>query len=167
MHTLKKGYLHDTGMFYFTLGNLSPRLRSKLTSIHLIAIVKTTIISLYGMDAILQPLINDLKKLVGDRHLNVAHTCTHTHTHTQHLMCTQLYDTCRYYMYLCTHTYFRRKESILMCMAGHKSSMEHLLQFQQTTSVALLWVALRRAVLPTALVGIAWPLRRLLRRRYV
>ena len=53
-----------TGSFYFTLGNLSPKYRSKLSSIHLISLVKSTLISVYGMDAILKPFIEDMKKLV-------------------------------------------------------------------------------------------------------
>ena len=56
---------HFIGMFYFTLGNLQPKFRSKLSAIQLIAIVKTTILAMYGMDAVLQPLVDDLKKLVG------------------------------------------------------------------------------------------------------
>jgi len=53
-----------TGSFYFTLGNLSPKYRSKLTSIYLLALVKSKFISDYGMDAALKPFIDDMKKLV-------------------------------------------------------------------------------------------------------
>ena len=53
-----------SGSFYFTLGNLSPKYRSKLTSIYLLALVKSTFISTYGMDVVLKPFINDMKKLV-------------------------------------------------------------------------------------------------------
>ena len=52
------------GMFYFTLGNLSPRFRSHLSSIQLMALVKSSFITAYGMDAILQPFVDDMKKLV-------------------------------------------------------------------------------------------------------
>ncbi|XP_065894098.1 uncharacterized protein [Dysidea avara] len=55
--------VHKLGSFYFTLGNLSPKYRSKLTSIYLLALVKSTFISTYGMDAVLKPFINDMKKL--------------------------------------------------------------------------------------------------------
>jgi len=56
-------------MFYFTLGNLRPKfLRSKLSAIQLVAIVKTTTLAIYGMDAILQPFVDDLMKLVGNLH---------------------------------------------------------------------------------------------------
>lgn len=56
---------HFVGMFYFTLGNLAPRYRSHLSNIHLLAIVKSKMISLYGIDEILKPMIDDVKKLVG------------------------------------------------------------------------------------------------------
>lgn len=52
------------GMFYFTLGNLSPKYRSHLPNIQLVAIAKSAMISSYGMDRILQPFVDDVKKLV-------------------------------------------------------------------------------------------------------
>ena len=54
-----------TGMFYFTLGNLSPKFRSKLSLIYLVAIVKQKNLAMYGMDAILRPFVEDMKKLVS------------------------------------------------------------------------------------------------------
>ena len=56
-----------TGMFYFHLGNVAPKHRSKLSSIQLLCIVKSKHLSLYGMDAVLQPIISNLKKLVCTR----------------------------------------------------------------------------------------------------
>ena len=56
--------LYFTGMFYFTIGNLSPMYRSQLSNIHLVAIAKTGHIDTYGMDAVLKPFVDDLKKLV-------------------------------------------------------------------------------------------------------
>ena len=53
-------------MFYFTLGNIQPKFRSKLSSIQVVTIVKTTLISQYGIDAVLKPFIEDLKKLVSE-----------------------------------------------------------------------------------------------------
>ena len=53
------------GMFYFTLGNLSPKYRSHLPNIQLVAIAKSTMISSYGMDRILQPFVDDVKRLVS------------------------------------------------------------------------------------------------------
>ena len=52
------------GAFYFTLGNLSPKYRFQLTSIYLVALVKSSFITIYKMDAILRPFVNDVKKLV-------------------------------------------------------------------------------------------------------
>ena len=65
-------YIHSThhtlliliGFFYFALGNLMPRYRSSLSAIQLLGIVKRSIMIEYGMNAILQPFINDIKKLV-------------------------------------------------------------------------------------------------------
>lgn len=51
-------------MFYFTLGNLSPKYRSYLPNIQLVAIAKTSVISAYGINQILKPFVDDIKKLV-------------------------------------------------------------------------------------------------------
>ena len=55
----------DTGMFYFHLGNIHPKYRSKLSSIQLLGIVKSKHISEYGIDSILDPFVADVKKLVS------------------------------------------------------------------------------------------------------
>ena len=52
-------------MFYFTLGNFRPKQRSKLSSIFLVAIVKHKILNNYGMDAVIRPFVDDVKKLVS------------------------------------------------------------------------------------------------------
>ena len=52
------------GMFYFTIGNMSPKYRSQLCNIQLVAVAKSNMISKYGMDEILKPFIADVKKLV-------------------------------------------------------------------------------------------------------
>ena len=52
------------GAFYFTIGNLSPKYRSQVSTIQLVALVKASFISKYGMDAVLKPFVDDLKKLV-------------------------------------------------------------------------------------------------------
>ena len=51
------------GAFYFTIGNISPKYRSQLSAIQLLALVKSSFISTYGMDEILKPFVN-MKKLV-------------------------------------------------------------------------------------------------------
>ena len=55
--------LHLLGLFYYTLGNLEPRLRSTLAAIHLVAVVRTEYIITYGVDEILRPFVEDVKKL--------------------------------------------------------------------------------------------------------
>ncbi len=47
------------------LGNLPPKFRSRLSAIHLVAIVKRDFLSEYGMDPVLRPFVDDLKKLVS------------------------------------------------------------------------------------------------------
>lgn len=56
--------IHTSGAFYFTIGNCSPRLRSKLRSIQLLALVKSSHIKMYGINAVLKPIVEDLQKLV-------------------------------------------------------------------------------------------------------
>ena len=53
------------GTFYFMLGNLHPKHRSKLSSIFLVALVKHKLLQKYGMDRILEPFVQDIKKLVS------------------------------------------------------------------------------------------------------
>ena len=53
-----------SGIFYFTLGNLPPKFRSKL-SFYLVAIAKQKYVTKYGMDAFLQLFVQDMKKLVS------------------------------------------------------------------------------------------------------
>ena len=62
------------GFFYFTLGNLMPRYRSSLSAIQLLGIVKRSIMIEYGMNAILQPFVNDIKKLVYEITLCILST---------------------------------------------------------------------------------------------
>ena len=53
-----------SGTFHFTLGKLALKYRSRLTPIHLVALVKSIFIGTYGIDAILKPFIDDMKNLV-------------------------------------------------------------------------------------------------------
>lgn len=50
-------------MFYYTLGNINPKYRSKLPAIRLLAIAKKSALSECGVDGILQRLHEDLVKL--------------------------------------------------------------------------------------------------------
>ncbi len=56
--------------FYFTLGNVQPKFRSKLSSIQVVTIVKSTVLGVYGMDAVLRTFVDDLKKLVSSVSVN-------------------------------------------------------------------------------------------------
>ena len=55
--------VHKLGLFYFSLGNLKPRLRSTTDSIQLVAVVKCDFLNKYGVDEILKPFVEDIKKL--------------------------------------------------------------------------------------------------------
>lgn len=55
--------IHNAGLFYYTLGNLDPKLRSTLDSICLLTIVKVSVIQAHGIDAVLEPFVEAVKKL--------------------------------------------------------------------------------------------------------
>ena len=50
-------------MFYYTLGNIDPKFRSKLAAIRLLAIAKANDISQWGVDVILKRILKDLTLL--------------------------------------------------------------------------------------------------------
>ena len=58
------------GTLYYTLGNLDPKLRSTLKSIHLLGIAHHSVINRYGIEIILNPVVEAVKKL------EKASTCT-------------------------------------------------------------------------------------------
>lgn len=55
------------GMFYYTIGNLCPELRSTDRSIQLIACVECPTLLKYGFDEVLAPFIKDVNKLCSVR----------------------------------------------------------------------------------------------------
>ena len=55
--------IHKLGCFYFTLRNLPPRLNYSLMNIHLISLFHSQDSKKYGIDRILTPLVEDIKKL--------------------------------------------------------------------------------------------------------
>jgi hypothetical protein len=57
-----KAGVQKLGMFYMVLGNIPYKYRSCLKMINLIAIVKASYVKSYGMDKILEPIVNDLKE---------------------------------------------------------------------------------------------------------
>lgn len=56
---------HKIDLYYYTLSNISPKHRSKLRAIRLLAIVKAKDVSKYGQNKILTPIINDLQRLAN------------------------------------------------------------------------------------------------------
>ena len=58
----KRG-IHKIGCIYFVLRNLPPKLNSILMNIHLVSLFHTPDLKKYGFDAILEPLLNDVKQL--------------------------------------------------------------------------------------------------------
>ena len=52
-----------TVFFYYVLGNLSPRLRSSLKAIQLLAVTKCSVVNKYGSNVILHSFMEDIKVL--------------------------------------------------------------------------------------------------------
>ena len=51
------------GLFYYTIGNIDPKFRSAIHTIQLVAVVKTTLISKYGINQILKPFMDEINVL--------------------------------------------------------------------------------------------------------
>ena len=51
---------YEKGCFYFTLGNIHPKFQSTLKSIQLLAISKSKHIKEYGIDKVLNVIIDDI-----------------------------------------------------------------------------------------------------------
>ena len=51
------------GVVYYTLENINPKYRSQLDAIQLLAIATSPVIKKYGIDAILEPFLDDLQFL--------------------------------------------------------------------------------------------------------
>ena len=65
-----------SALFYYMLGNISPKYRSTLRCIQLLAIVKSSILQQYGPDKILEPFMDDIKSLEHVRNYYViVHVC--------------------------------------------------------------------------------------------
>ena len=59
-------FLLCAAVFYWMLLNIHPAYRSTLHSIQLLAVVKSSLLKEYGIDAVMKPAILDLKKLTND-----------------------------------------------------------------------------------------------------
>ena len=68
------------GAFYYMLGNVHPQKRSKISSIQLLLLVKYTAVAEFGMDRMLEPIVNDLQKLesVSDFYYAIGSSSMHT-----------------------------------------------------------------------------------------
>ena len=55
--------LHNIALFYYTLGNISPKYRSMLEGIQLLSVVKSSVMEKYGPDLVLQSFMHDLHLL--------------------------------------------------------------------------------------------------------
>lgn len=51
------------GAVYYTLGNIKPEHRSQLHAIQLVALVTVPLLKKYGIDAILEHFMDDIKEL--------------------------------------------------------------------------------------------------------
>lgn len=61
---------HKVDMFYYTLGNLHPKVRSKHCAVRLLGIANAKLVKKYGYNAVLQPMLADIKKLErGQRYI--------------------------------------------------------------------------------------------------
>ncbi|XP_065891557.1 uncharacterized protein [Dysidea avara] len=58
-----KRKIHKLGVFYYLIGNLPAKMRSKVHTMQLVAIVKKSYIDKYSMNAVLKPIVQDVKKL--------------------------------------------------------------------------------------------------------
>ena len=82
------------GVFYAMLGNTSPRHRSKLKMILLVAICKTKYIKQYTTDAVLQPILNDLRQPVICL-LNMHHQLLYQVMYSLHIISLDFLYGCR------------------------------------------------------------------------
>ena len=57
------------GVFYFTLANFHRSVRSKLSSIYRFAVVKSTNLSEYGFNKLLQPFAQDMITFIVSKNL--------------------------------------------------------------------------------------------------
>ena len=48
-------------MFYYLLGNISPQFRSQLKAIQLVCVAPALVVKSHGIDAVLEPFVEDMK----------------------------------------------------------------------------------------------------------
>ena len=57
------------GAFYLLVGNVRPHLRSKIHNIQLLLLAKYTTIVEFGIDRMLEPVVEDIRKLESVRYI--------------------------------------------------------------------------------------------------
>ena len=62
-------------MFYYLLGNIHPKYRSQLKAIQLVAVANSAVVDTIGVDAVLEPLLEDIKKLEKVTDTVIFHAC--------------------------------------------------------------------------------------------
>ena len=55
------------GAFYYTLGNIGPQFWSRIHTIQLLQLVPYHAVAEFGIDAVLEPIVEDLRKLEAVR----------------------------------------------------------------------------------------------------
>ena len=60
------------GLFYYTLGNIDPKLRSTMHTIQLVTVIKTELIGKYGINEILKPFMEDIHQLESVSTINIV-----------------------------------------------------------------------------------------------
>ena len=131
-------------MFYFNLGNIHPKHRSKLSSIQLLCIVKSNHVTQYGMDAILKPIVADIKELVCECHY--VFIVMNEWIRSSHIL----------------FMAYRKGVFVLKLEGRLKSTTGRSQQFLQTIWAASCWVVSRRVaqhrdVVDTALLLVTIP----------
>ncbi|XP_033125438.1 uncharacterized protein LOC117123569 [Anneissia japonica] len=62
-----KAGTHKLDLYYYTIGNISPKFRSKRCAVRLLAIANAKLVKKYGINCIMRPIIEDLQLLYNGR----------------------------------------------------------------------------------------------------
>lgn len=68
-----------SGMFYYLLANISPQYRSQIKAIQLVCVAPSSAVTNHGVDAILEPFVEDVKKLEKVCVIDILHNYFHAH----------------------------------------------------------------------------------------
>lgn len=87
-----------SGAFYYHLGNLSLCFRSKIYNIQLLLLAKTSTVSEFGIDRILEPAVEDIRKLQLVTRLSCKYVLK------EWTLCTCMFICVHMYMYMYVHS---------------------------------------------------------------